>query len=33
MAPTTQPWGKRSMMLRDPEGNVINIFSATRAAR
>jgi uncharacterized glyoxalase superfamily protein PhnB len=33
MAPTTQPWGKRSMMFRDPEGNVINIFSATRAAR
>jgi predicted enzyme related to lactoylglutathione lyase len=28
MAPTTQPWGKRSMMFRDPEGNVINIFSA-----
>ena len=31
MTPTTQPWGKRSMMFRDPEGNVINIFSATRA--
>ena len=33
MAPTTQPWGKRSMMFRDPEGNVVNIFSETRAAR
>jgi uncharacterized glyoxalase superfamily protein PhnB len=31
MAPTTQPWGKRSMMFRDPEGNVINIFSAMQA--
>jgi uncharacterized glyoxalase superfamily protein PhnB len=31
MAPTTQPWGKRSMMFRDPEGNVINIFSAAPA--
>ena len=33
MAPTTQPWGKRSMMFRDPEGNVINIFSATQATQ
>jgi uncharacterized glyoxalase superfamily protein PhnB len=33
MAPTTQPWGKRSMMFRDPEGHVINIFSATQVAR
>ena len=31
MAPTTQPWGKRSMMFRDPEGNVINVFSAAQA--
>jgi predicted enzyme related to lactoylglutathione lyase len=28
MPPTTQPRGKRSMMFRDPEGNVINVFSA-----
>ncbi|HZC74239.1 MAG TPA: VOC family protein [Jatrophihabitans sp.] len=25
--PTTQPWGARSMMLRDPEGHLINIAS------
>jgi uncharacterized glyoxalase superfamily protein PhnB len=31
MAPTTQPWGKRSMMFRDPEGNVINVFSVAPA--
>lgn len=28
MAPTTQPWGRRSMMFRDPEGNVVNMFSS-----
>ena len=27
MPPTTQPWGNRSMIFRDPEGNLINIFS------
>ena len=27
MAPTNQPWGNRSMLLRDPDGNLINIFS------
>ena len=27
MPPTTQPWGNRSMMFRDPEGNLINVFS------
>jgi uncharacterized glyoxalase superfamily protein PhnB len=31
MTPTTQPWGKRSMMFRDPDGNVINIFSPAPA--
>ena len=25
--PTDQPWGNRSMLLRDPDGNLINIFS------
>ncbi|GLL04583.1 VOC family protein [Dactylosporangium matsuzakiense] len=25
--PTTQPWGNRSMLLRDPDGNLINIYS------
>ena len=27
MRPTTQPWGARSMMFRDPDGNVVNVFS------
>ena len=27
MPPTTQPWGNRSMMFRDPAGNLINVFS------
>lgn len=27
LPPTTQPWGNRNMIFRDPEGNLINIFS------
>jgi uncharacterized glyoxalase superfamily protein PhnB len=27
MPPTTQPWGNRSMIFTDPEGNLINVFS------
>jgi len=27
MPPTSQPWGNRSMIFRDPEGNLINVFS------
>ncbi len=27
MQPTNQPWGNRSMLLRDPDGNLINIFA------
>lgn len=27
LPPTTQPWGNRTMIFRDPEGNVINMFS------
>jgi predicted enzyme related to lactoylglutathione lyase len=27
MPPTTQPWGSRSMIFRDPDGNLINVFS------
>ena len=26
MPPTTQPWGNRSMMFRDPAGNLVNVF-------
>ena len=25
--PTTMPWGNRSLLIRDPEGNLINIFA------
>ena len=27
LPPATQPWGNRSMIFRDPEGNLINVFS------
>jgi predicted enzyme related to lactoylglutathione lyase len=27
MPPATQPWGNRSMLFRDPAGNLINVFS------
>ncbi len=30
--PTTQPWGNRSMIFRDPEGNLVNVFSRCGAA-
>ncbi|RKP53797.1 VOC family protein [Pararobbsia silviterrae] len=26
-APTTQPWGNRSLLLRDPDGNLVNFFT------
>jgi uncharacterized glyoxalase superfamily protein PhnB len=26
MAPTLQPWGRRSMMLRDPQGHLVSVF-------
>ena len=25
--PTTQPWGNRSMLFRDPDGNLINFYT------
>ncbi|WP_067508177.1 VOC family protein [Actinoplanes sp. TFC3] len=25
--PATMPWGNRSLLLRDPDGNVVNLFS------
>ena len=28
MPPTTFPWGNRSMYLRDPDGNLINLYSS-----
>jgi catechol 2,3-dioxygenase-like lactoylglutathione lyase family enzyme len=27
LPPTTQPWGNRSMIFRDPSGNLVNVFS------
>jgi len=27
LSPTTQPWGSRSMVLRDPEGNLVSVSS------
>ena len=27
MRPATQPWGNRSMIFRDPAGNLIDVFS------
>jgi len=29
--PTTQPWGNRSLMFRDPDGNLINFFTPVGA--
>lgn len=26
-APTTMPWGNRSMLFRDPDGNLVNFFT------
>ncbi|MBJ6759121.1 VOC family protein [Myxococcaceae bacterium JPH2] len=33
-SPTTMPWGNRSLLIRDPEGNLINLFApVTDAAK
>lgn len=29
--PTTMPWGNRSLLLRDPDGNLINFFAPVTA--
>ena len=31
LLPATQPWGNRSMIFRDPAGNLVNVFSRTPA--
>ncbi|XVV09808.1 VOC family protein [Actinoplanes sp. CA-131856] len=32
--PTTMPWGNRSLLIRDPDGNLVNFFTpATPSAR
>lgn len=32
-APTTQPWGNRSLTFRDPDGNLVNFFTVIRGGR
>lgn len=27
LGPTTMPWGNRSTLFRDPDGNLVNLFS------
>lgn len=27
LAPTTMPWGNRSTLIRDPDDNIVNLFS------
>ena len=31
--PTTMPWGNRSLLFRDPDGNLVNFFTPTAGAR
>ena len=30
-APTTMPWGNRSLLFRDPDGNLVNVFAPATA--
>ncbi|TPI37466.1 VOC family protein [Mesorhizobium sp. B3-1-6] len=30
-APTTMPWGNRSLLFRDPDGNLVNFFTPVKA--
>ena len=31
LEPTNQPWGNRSMLFRDPDGNLINFYAPVRS--
>lgn len=31
LSPTTMPWGNRSAVVRDPDGNAVNLFSRPSA--
>lgn len=31
-APTTMPWGNRSLLFRDPDGNLVNYFTPVTEA-
>jgi len=33
LEPTTQPWGYRSMLFRDPDGNLINLYTRLPRAK
>jgi uncharacterized glyoxalase superfamily protein PhnB len=33
LEPTNQPWGNRSMLFRDPNGNLINFYTPIRPAK
>jgi predicted enzyme related to lactoylglutathione lyase len=34
MEPTTMPWGNRALLFRDPDGNLVNLFTpVTEEAR
>ncbi|UOZ09285.1 MULTISPECIES: VOC family protein [unclassified Amycolatopsis] len=30
--PTTMPWGNRSLLLRDPDGTLVNLFRPVKAS-
>ncbi|WP_328964917.1 VOC family protein [Streptomyces virginiae] len=30
--PTTMPWGNRTLLLRDPDGNLVNFFTPVTSA-
>jgi catechol 2,3-dioxygenase-like lactoylglutathione lyase family enzyme len=32
-APSTQPWGNRSIYLRDPDGNLVNLYTRVGAGQ
>lgn len=31
LEPTTMPWGNRSILFRDPDGNLVNLFTPVTA--
>lgn len=31
--PSTQPWGNRSMYFRDPDGNLVNVYTCVSGGR
>lgn len=31
--PTTMPWGNRSLLFRDPDGNLVNLFTPVTDVR